>query len=68
MELDAEVAASGPLDGVPRAKEDVMFALSAAYRADSFSSKVDLGVGAYRDDHAPPYILPSVKKVSVLCH
>jgi len=35
----------------------------AAYRADEDKNKVDLGIGAYRDDNAKPWVLPVVKKV-----
>lgn len=48
---------------VPEADEDPMFGLSAAFRSDPYSGKVDLGVGAYRDDTAKPWVLPVVKKV-----
>lgn len=48
---------------VPQAPEDPLFGLMAAYRKDSFDKKVDLGIGAYRDDKAKPWILPVVKKV-----
>ena len=34
----------------------------AAYRADPFDKKVDLGIGAYRDNDAKPWVLPVVKK------
>lgn len=44
-----------PLDGV--------FALEAAFRADSDESKVNLGIGAYRDDEAMPVVLESVRAV-----
>lgn len=37
----------------------------AAYRADPFDKKVDLGIGAYRDNDAKPWVLPVVKKVIV---
>jgi aspartate aminotransferase len=36
----------------------------AAYRKDSDPKKVDLGIGAYRDDNAKPWVLPVVKQVS----
>jgi aspartate aminotransferase len=49
---------------VPQAPEDPLFGLMAAFRADSFEKKVDLGIGAYRDDNAKPWVLPVVKKVS----
>lgn len=52
-----------PQDAVPQAPEDPLFGLMAAYRADTFDKKVDLGIGAYRDDNAKPWILPVVKKV-----
>ncbi|EWC46846.1 hypothetical protein DRE_03858 [Drechslerella stenobrocha 248] len=49
-------------DAVPMAPTDPLFGLMAAYKADTFDKKVDLGVGAYRDDNAKPWILPVVKK------
>lgn len=48
---------------VPQAPEDPLFGLMAAYRKDGFDKKVDLGIGAYRDDNAKPWVLPVVKKV-----
>lgn len=48
---------------VPLAPQDPLFGLMAAYKADDFPEKVDLGVGAYRDDNAKPWVLPVVKKV-----
>ena len=48
---------------VPKAPEDPLFGLMAAYRKDDFEKKVDLGVGAYRDNDAKPWVLPVVKKV-----
>ncbi|KAK2614182.1 hypothetical protein N8I77_001031 [Diaporthe amygdali] len=56
------LATSFPADTVPQAPEDPLFGLMAAYRADTSSDKVDLGIGAYRDDNAKPWILPVVKK------
>lgn len=58
---------SFPADSVPQAPEDPLFGLMAAYRADTFDKKVDLGIGAYRDNNAKPWVLPVVKKVSPLC-
>lgn len=57
-----------PQDAVPQAPEDPLFGLMAAYRADTFDKKVDLGIGAYRDDNAKPWVLPVVKKVSNSIH
>ena len=50
-------------DNVPQAPEDPLFGLMAAYRRDNFDKKVDLGIGAYRDNNAKPWILPVVKLV-----
>ena len=52
-------------DHVPQAPEDPLFGLMAAYRKDSFEKKVDLGIGAYRDNNAKPWVLPVVKQVRV---
>ena len=51
-------------DNVPQAPEDPLFGLMAAYRKDTFEKKVDLGIGAYRDNDAKPWVLPVVKQVS----
>lgn len=40
-----------------------IFKLTAAYKVDPFPKKVNLGVGAYRDDDNKPWVLPVVKKV-----
>ncbi|KAJ4390078.1 Aspartate aminotransferase, cytoplasmic [Gnomoniopsis smithogilvyi] len=53
---------SFPAEAVPQAPVDPLFGLAAAYRADSSPDKVDLGIGAYRDDNAKPWVLPVVKK------
>lgn len=40
-----------------------IFKLTAAYKVDSYPQKINLGVGAYRDDDNKPWVLPVVKKV-----
>ncbi|KAM5437777.1 Aspartate aminotransferase, cytoplasmic [Microsporum ferrugineum] len=47
---------------VPKAPEDPLFGLAAACRADTSDKKIDLGIGAYRDSDAKPWVLPVVKK------
>lgn len=47
------------------AAADPIFALTASYKADPFPQKVNLGVGAYRDNTGSPYVLPVVRKVSL---
>ncbi|TVY57327.1 Aspartate aminotransferase [Lachnellula suecica] len=60
--MSSAAATSFPAEAVPQAPEDALFGLMAAYRADTFDKKVDLGIGAYRDDTAKPWVLPVVKK------
>lgn len=48
---------------VPAAPEDPLFGLAQAFRNDPSDKKVDLVIGAYRDNNAKPWILPVVKKV-----
>ena len=36
--------------------------VTEAYKRDTNTKKINLGVGAYRDDNGKPYVLPSVKK------
>ena len=40
-----------------------IFKLTASYKADTYPQKVNLGVGAYRDNDNTPWVLPVVKKV-----
>jgi len=49
---------------VPLAPPDSIFKLTAAYKADTYPQKVNLGVGAYRDDDNKPWVLPVVRKAT----
>ncbi|KAJ7273604.1 aspartate amino-transferase [Mycena haematopus] len=49
---------------VPLAPPDSIFQLTAAYKEDTFPKKINLGVGAYRDDDNKPWILPVVKEAT----
>ncbi|KAH9484241.1 Aspartate aminotransferase, cytoplasmic [Psilocybe cubensis] len=51
---------------VPLAPPDSIFQLTAAYKADTFKDKVNLGVGAYRDNDNKPWVLPVVKKATAI--
>lgn len=42
---------------------DPILGTALAYNADTDSRKVNLGVGAYRDDNEKPYVFNVVKKV-----
>lgn len=46
---------------VPQGPPDAILGISQAFQADKASKKVNLGVGAYRDDKGKPYVLPSVR-------
>ncbi|KAL4752861.1 hypothetical protein BDW72DRAFT_170290 [Aspergillus terricola var. indicus] len=46
---------------VPQGPPDAILGITEAYKADSFQEKINLGVGAYRDDQGKPYVLPSVR-------
>ncbi|KAI9821097.1 MAG: Aspartate aminotransferase, cytoplasmic [Pycnora praestabilis] len=60
--MGAPAPSSFPANTVPQAPEDPLFGLMAAYRKDTNEKKVDLGIGAYRDDNAKPWVLPVVKQ------
>ncbi|KAK9453517.1 pyridoxal phosphate-dependent transferase [Dipodascopsis uninucleata] len=45
---------------VPQGPPDAILGITEAFKADSFKEKINLGVGAYRDDNGKPYVLPSV--------
>jgi len=47
----------------PQAKAIEVFAVAKSFREDTADTKVNLSVGAYRDDDCQPWILPVVKKV-----
>lgn len=44
---------------------DAILGVTEAYKKDTNSKKINLGVGAYRDDNGKPFILPSVLKVII---
>ncbi|RXW19880.1 hypothetical protein EST38_g5977 [Candolleomyces aberdarensis] len=41
---------------------DPILGITEAFKADKDPRKINLGVGAYRDEHGKPYVLQSVKK------
>ena len=42
---------------------DAILGVTEAFKKDTNPKKMNLGVGAYRDDSGKPYVLPSVRKV-----
>ncbi|KAJ5368412.1 aspartate transaminase [Penicillium cataractarum] len=51
---------------IPAAPNDPLYSLVSAYEADTSADTVDLGVGAYRDENAKPWILPTVRKAKAI--
>jgi len=45
---------------------DPIVGLNEAFAADDFASKVNVGVGAYRDDDGLPYVLPCVREAETI--
>ena len=48
---------------VPMAPPDPIIGVNQAFLSDTDNRKVNLGVGAYRDDNNKPYIFKVVRKV-----
>lgn len=46
---------------VPLGPPDAILGISEAFKADTNQSKINLGVGAYRDDHGKPYVLECIR-------
>ena len=51
---------------VQEAPPDPILGLSQAFAADEHPKKINLGVGAYRDDQGKPFVLGCVKTVCFL--
>lgn len=51
------------VETIPTLPPDALFGLKSRCQADPRENKVDLGIGAYRDNAGKPWILPVVKKV-----
>lgn len=45
---------------------DPILGVTEAFKRDTNSKKMNLGVGAYRDDSGKPYVLNCVRKVSLV--
>lgn len=56
---------SGNLATLPVLPRDEAFAVTADFNADDNIDKVSLGAGVYRDEKAKPWVLPSVREVSI---
>ncbi|KAK0705477.1 pyridoxal phosphate-dependent transferase [Lasiosphaeris hirsuta] len=59
------VRAASTWANVPQGPPAIL-GITEAFNADSFNQKINLGVGAYRDDKGKPHLLPSVQKAEKL--
>ena len=55
-------SSSSPWSQFEMAPVDPIVGLNEIYNKDDFPQKVIVGVGAYRDDHGKPYVLPCVRE------
>ncbi|KAI9681346.1 MAG: aspartate transaminase aat1 [Caeruleum heppii] len=53
--------AASTWSSIPQGPPDAILGITEAFKADTFDQKINLGVGAYRDDKGKPYVLPSVR-------
>ena len=52
--------------GVEMGPPDAILGVTEAWKKDTNPKKMNLGVGAYRDDNGQPYVLPSVAQVTII--
>jgi hypothetical protein len=62
LHFTSEDAATLIWDDVPMGPPDAILGIAQAYRACTDSRKVNVCVGAYRDENGKPWILPAVRK------
>lgn len=56
------VRAASAWSSVPQGPPDAILGITEAFKKDSNPKKINLGVGAYRDDKGKPYVLPSARE------
>jgi aspartate aminotransferase len=52
---------TGYFSHVPKGPEDPILGITVAYNKDQSPNKINLGVGAYRDDNGQPFVLKCVQ-------
>ncbi|KAL3077175.1 hypothetical protein niasHS_013164 [Heterodera schachtii] len=60
--MDQQEKSSAWFGNVEMGPPDVILGVTEAFKRDDNPKKVNLGVGAYRDDQGMPFVLPSVKQ------
>ena len=63
LEILAQNLAQNVFEKVTMAPPDPILGTATAYKEDKDSNKVNLGIGAYRDNDGIPYVFKVVKKV-----
>ncbi|RSH81298.1 aspartate transaminase aat1 [Apiotrichum porosum] len=53
---------------VPQGPADPILGVTDAFKRDPSKSKINVGVGAYRDENGKPYVLDSVRKAEDIIH
>lgn len=59
--VTASTTSSSYLDDIPMGPPDSILGIAAAFRACTDPKKVNICVGAYRDENGQPWVLPSVR-------
>ena len=59
--LSATAASAQLWESVPMGPPDAILGVSEAFKRCEAPEKMNLGVGAYRDDNGKPFVLPSVR-------
>lgn len=55
------VRAASVWANVPQGPPDAILGITEAFKKDTSEKKINLGVGAYRDDYGKPYVLDAVR-------
>lgn len=56
------------LNNIPQLPADALFGIKQRLSRDARDFKVDLGIGAYRDENGRPWVLPSVRSAEKAIH
>jgi aspartate/tyrosine/aromatic aminotransferase len=62
-QLDKNLTSSSFLNHLSLAPADPILGTALAYKADKNPKKMNLGVGAYRDDNEKPFVFKVIKEV-----
>ena len=68
LSVESRPTATRTWSGVPQAPADPILGVAEAFRADASPDKINLGIGAYRDDGGAPWVLPSVRAAEGKLH